>query len=100
MATGTEKRNQISQERFVTMWVKAHKEGWTMQQLAKELGISYNAVTTRAKSYQKKGINLPSIKTGQRGKSINTDNLNSLLDRLLKGEEISTDEVTDEQSDN
>lgn len=89
MATGTATRkNQISQETFITEWVKAHKDGDDMRKLAERLGISYNAVATRGKSYINKGIKLPELKRGQRGKSVDTDGLNSLLDSLLKGEEV------------
>lgn len=83
MSTATVERQGISQEGFVSTWVRAHIGGQSAKEVAETLGMTVNAVYARRNGYVKKGINLPDLKSAQRRERTNKDALNDLIQKML-----------------
>jgi predicted transcriptional regulator len=72
----------IDMEKFVTIWIDAYKNGRNQSDIARELGVTPAAVSTKAKKFREMGIDLPELNRGSSSNS-NVTAAKQLMDRLL-----------------
>lgn len=72
----------IDMEKFVTIWIDAYKNGRNQSDIARELGVTPAAVSTKAKKFREMGIDLPELNRGT-GNNSNVVAAKQLMDRLL-----------------
>ena len=56
------RRESVSAERFVQGYIHAHKQGWTIAQLAEHLGMEKASANVKASQLRGAGLNLPKLK--------------------------------------
>lgn len=56
------RRESVSAERFVVAYLYAHKQGWTIGQLAEYLGMEKASANVKASQLRGDGLNLPKLK--------------------------------------
>lgn len=54
-------RNYVSSEVFLAAYLRGHKAGYTMEQIAEELGMQKSSATVKASQLRQKGIKLPKL---------------------------------------
>jgi len=74
----------MSASEFVTAWMNAYKQGWSLVRLAESLDLDPTGVSKRANRYRARGVKLPVLTDGrqQRTDMGDVDALNTLVDEL------------------
>lgn len=72
-------RTPIDEKEFVKVWVKVHKAGGGLKDVAAELNCSYAGAKNKAERLAEHGIQLPDLKKGRGAKTIDAAILKSLL---------------------
>jgi len=72
-------RNPIDEKDFVKAWVRVHKSGGGIQEVATEIGCSYAGAKNKSEWLAEHGIQLPDLKKGRGSKQIDAAALKNLI---------------------
>lgn len=79
------RRVRIPAEEFVQHWGRAVKSEHSYDELAQTLGMARQQVYSRARLLRAKGVDLPKLADGRRGRrALDVDHLNKILKDSLK----------------
>ena len=65
---------------FLTAWENSR----TVKEVADKTNLTVSAVSTRAKAYRKAGVRLKVLEAGLKGRKLDVDRLNQILEDLRK----------------
>lgn len=76
------RKANVSAEQFVSAFMTAFKNGEGRHEVAKALGVGYQTVVIREKSYREKGVKLPELVAGSKGRKVDIGAANALIASL------------------
>lgn len=86
------RRESVSAEKFVVAYLYAHKQGWTIGQLAEYLGMEKASANVKASQLRGEGLNLPKLVQVRAKKDL------SALARMVSDYEASLSDLDGKQN--
>jgi hypothetical protein len=82
MRNSNRKRVNVDYEQFIRDWMEIYKDGGSRLDLCRKIDLSYEAVSGRFDNLKRRGVILPTLRTGNTMSNIQTTQLSNLISEL------------------